>query len=69
MHKAELRSEINIWSLGIGCSVIDVLILDPEVGVGVTDVFEEGVVLLADEGLAVVAGHVVPVHAVVVEVV
>lgn len=47
----------------------DVLILDPEVGVGVTDVFEEGVVLLADEGLAVVAGHVVPVHAVVVEVV
>lgn len=40
-----------------------------KVGIGVAHVFEQGVVLLADEGLAVVAGHVMPVHAVVVEVV
>lgn len=40
-----------------------------EVGVGVSHVFQEGIVFLADEGLAVMAGHVVPVHAIVVEVV
>lgn len=42
---------------------------DPQVRVGVPHVFEQCVVLLADEGLAMVACHVVPVHAVVVEVV
>lgn len=42
---------------------------DSEVRVGVAHVFEEGVVLFADERLPVVAGHVVPVHSVVVEVV
>lgn len=40
-----------------------------EVGVGVAHVFEQGVVLFADEGFAVVAGHIMPVHAIVVEVV
>lgn len=37
--------------------------------VGVSHVFQEGVVLLAHEGFAVVTRHVMPVNAVVVEVV
>lgn len=40
-----------------------------EVGVGVTGILQQGVVLLAHPRLAVVAGHIVPVHAIIVEVI
>lgn len=43
--------------------------LNSQVGVGVSNVFEQGVVFLAHEGFAVVACHIVPMDAVVVEVV
>lgn len=38
-------------------------------GVGVAHIFEKGIVFLADEGLLVVAGNIVPVDAVIVELV
>lgn len=43
--------------------------LDSDVGAYEADVLQEGIVLLADPGLLVVAGDVVPVDAVVVELV
>lgn len=43
--------------------------LNANIWVGVAHVLQQRIVLLAHERLAVVAGHVVPVHAIVVEVV
>lgn len=43
--------------------------LNAQVGICVADVLQEGVVLLADEGLLVMAGNIVPVDTVIVELV
>lgn len=43
--------------------------LDAQIGICVAHVLQQSIVLLADEGLLVVAGHVVPVDTVVVELV
>lgn len=43
--------------------------LNTEIGVGVTHILQESIVLLAHERLAVMAGHIMPVHTIIVEVV